>query len=482
MGTLDVHAASANTGNIVQIVGATKGKTKTPASVINGSGNAKPTSVFEIYSPTQMYNVVVTGGSGNTGGGIYTQSALDLENAVVRNNTSCSSFTNNVCTTFADGGGIYLGGPNTTTPHLSLYRTTVTKNTAHFGGGLANENNHHTSIAIFSSHIDKNIACDTFSNGVCVGSGSGGGIYDDGESLLLENSTVKGNQAGSPAYDTGTFNTQSKGGGLYTNDTAQLIHTLVSGNVAGQYGGGVYADDHVDFVNSKVSNNVADYQGGGVFIDYLLTSKNSTFSGNVAGGTFECTINGNSTTCKHTAKTMTGSCFGLYPSATACINYDGYGGGLYSYEEYPQVIATTISNNVAASISGDAADCVGGKGGGVYSYWTFTMVGGSKVTGNSADCGGGVYNYSGGPTSVYTFDFADSSITKNSAIEDGGAIWTAGSGSGTLYGMTITGNTAGRHTGGVWDDQLGSVLLGVGNKLVKNTSPGACKNITQPCK
>ena len=79
-GTLDVDAATANTGNIVQIVGATKttGKKKhkktVPASIIDGSGNTKSTSVFEIYSPTQMSNVVITGGSGDEGGGIYMES------------------------------------------------------------------------------------------------------------------------------------------------------------------------------------------------------------------------------------------------------------------------------------------------------------------------------------------------------------------------------------------------------------------------
>ena len=71
LGTLDVDGGSANTGNIVQIVGATKtiGKRKhkktVPASIIDGSGNVKPASVFQIDDPTQMYNVVITGGTGN---------------------------------------------------------------------------------------------------------------------------------------------------------------------------------------------------------------------------------------------------------------------------------------------------------------------------------------------------------------------------------------------------------------------------------
>jgi CSLREA domain-containing protein len=71
-GTLDVDGGSANTGNIVQIVGATKtiGKKKhrhkVPASIIDGSGNVKPASVLQIDDPTQMSNVVITGGSGSS--------------------------------------------------------------------------------------------------------------------------------------------------------------------------------------------------------------------------------------------------------------------------------------------------------------------------------------------------------------------------------------------------------------------------------
>jgi hypothetical protein len=47
--------------------------------------------------------------------------------------------------------------------------------------------------------------------------------------------------------------------------------------------------------------------------------------------------------------------------------------------------------------------------------------------------------------------------------------------------MKIVGNHAGRQTGGVWDDQVGSVLFGVGNTITTNTSPNSCKNVTWPC-
>ena len=74
LGTLVVAAGTANTGNIVQIVGKTAGTKHVPASVIDGSGNAKPSSVFEVDSPTQMSNVVIKGGTGN--GGYVCQSSV----------------------------------------------------------------------------------------------------------------------------------------------------------------------------------------------------------------------------------------------------------------------------------------------------------------------------------------------------------------------------------------------------------------------
>ncbi|HEY2353695.1 MAG TPA: hypothetical protein VGH79_02185 [Gaiellaceae bacterium] len=487
-GTLDIDASTVNTGNIVQIVGKTKtiGKKKhkktVPASILDGSGNVKPASVFEVYSPTQMYNVVVEHGSGYGGGGIYNGSALDIENSVITNNTACSAWSGNSCTgTYQNGGGIEMATSSSYHPILTLYKTTVSHNKAAYGGGIDFENTHHSTVYILKSHIDDNIACQTFSNGVCAGDGQGGGIYDSGETMTVESSTVNGNVAGSPAYSTGYY--KSLGGGIYTDEDAlQLLNTTVSGNLAGEWGGGIYDDNHLDLVNSTVSHNVAAIGGGGITEEYLLTSKSSTISGNTAGGAFACTVNGNSTTCKRTTKTTTGTCATLYPSATQCSDYDGGGGGLYADYEYPQLVGTTVTKNTAVTLSGDAANCSGGQGGGVWNAWAWTATGGSKFTNNVADCGGGIYNYWDSASDTYTLVLNNSLISGNTALTDGGGLWTAGTGTATLYGTTVTGNHAGHKTGGVWDDGLGSVLLGPGNKLSKNTSPGSCKNITFPCK
>jgi CSLREA domain-containing protein len=495
LGTLDVTAATVNSANIVQIVGKTKttgkGKHKKtlPASIIDGSGNAKPASVIEIDSPTQMSNVVIQGGSGNgayecdtssayygCGGGVFLTSALDLENSVVQHNTACSAWTGSACTgSYTYGGGIYIANSNYQAT-LTLYKTTVTHNISFQGGGIDNENGNGSTVLITQSHIDRNTACDAFSSGFCIGTGRGGGLANNGEQVTFDRSTVNGNVAGSPAYKTGD------GGGIYQDsDNMQLNHTTVSGNVAGDEGGGIYDDENVDFLSSTVSHNMAGVYGGGMYLDYLASVTNTTFSSNTAGGTFECTI-GSKTTCNHTVKTITGTCLSLYPSATACTQQDGYGGGIYSDSEYPEFVSSTVTKNLAVSIAGDAKNCGGGLGGGIYTWWTLTMLSGTKVTDNTADCGGGFYNNYDTPNQNGTFALSNSTISGNGALEDGGGIWTGGSGSGTLYGMTITKNHAGRQTGGVWDNQLGSVLLGSGNTITKNTSKGACKNLMFPCK
>lgn len=483
LGTLAVATSGAN---IVQIVGKTSGKKANPASFISGAGNAKPASVFSIASPAQMRNVVISGGTGNgdflcaglggCGGGIFLTSGLDLQNSIVRKNRACSAWTGNACTgSWAYGGGIYM--PDGFSQELlTLYKTTVTSNTAFGGGGIANDDMTHSMVFALQSHIDKNVACSTFSHGVCVDYGFGGGIANQGGHVTLEYTTVNGNVAGSPAYGSGN------GGGIYQNAAnMQLDHTTVNGNVAAYQGGGVYDSASVDFVSSTVSGNAA-IQGGGVYVSNLASFHHTTVSSNTAGGTFACTI-GLKASCAHTISATTGGCATLYPSATACTESRGVGGGVMGdFFSSLEFVSSTVSKNLAASIAGSAPGCHGGWGGGVFSGWTMTALAGTAITKNVADCGGGIYNaYDSGYGSTYPLGLANSTIGGNAALEDGGGIWTGGSASASLYGMKITANHAAGQTGGVWDDELDSLLLGVGNTITTNTGTGACKNVTWPC-
>src|SRR5262249_45555785 len=100
----------------------------------------------------------------------------------------------------------------------------------------------------------------------------------------------------------------------------------------------------------------------------------------------------------------TGDCATLYPSATTCNASYGLGGGVMAdYPASPEFVSSTVAKNLAASIAGSFSDCDGGRGGGVFSSWTLSVLGGTQFTRNIADCGGGIYN-----SATYPFALANS--------------------------------------------------------------------------
>ncbi len=111
----------------------------------------------------------------------------------------------------------------------------------------------------------------------------GGGIWNDGGTVHLTNSTVSGNTA-------------NYGGGIYQYrnfKAANLSNSTVSGNTANDRGGGIYnsSSSTINLNNSTVSGNSAN-DGGGIYNVIGLTNlNNSTVSSNTAkdsgGGIFE---------------------------------------------------------------------------------------------------------------------------------------------------------------------------------------------------
>jgi hypothetical protein len=118
--------------------------------------------------------------------------------------------------------------------------------------------------------------------------GSGGGIYNDGTVLMLDNCTINANSAES-------------GAGVYNSATAEhgsvtllITNSTISGNSTSLTGGGVFNDGrnsgngHVQVINSTISGNVAGTgSGGGISnISELATLtfelRNDTLSGNSA--------------------------------------------------------------------------------------------------------------------------------------------------------------------------------------------------------
>lgn len=104
--------------------------------------------------------------------------------------------------------------------------------------------------------------------------GKGGGIYSDGGSVEISNSTILGNTAG------------GNGGGLALegNSSTRLEKSTISGN-SGRSGGGVFGgvDALVEVFNSNIENN-SSFVGGGLFTNgaTTVTIENSSISSNTA--------------------------------------------------------------------------------------------------------------------------------------------------------------------------------------------------------
>lgn len=158
---------------------------------------------------------------------------------------------------------------------------------------------------------DATISGLTIANGNTPGT-NGGGIYNNGGTLTVSNSTLSGNAAsggaggGAIANSVGTVtitnstlsgNSAGFGGGGINNfrGTVTLINSTISGNTtSGGHGGGIYnsgdsGTDTVVVTNSTISGNTASHiglgigLGGGIYDGGgRVTVINSTISGNTA--------------------------------------------------------------------------------------------------------------------------------------------------------------------------------------------------------
>ena len=135
---------------------------------------------------------------------------------------------------------------------------TITGGSAGNGGGLYNDGG---TITLNDCTISSNSA------------GSGGGLYDKGGSLILTDCNVSDNSAGS-FFGGGVFRPPAR--------TATLTNCTLASNTAGESGGAIELQGDATLINCTLSGNQAVYGGG---IDnywgrYAVTVGNSIIAGN----------------------------------------------------------------------------------------------------------------------------------------------------------------------------------------------------------
>jgi MYXO-CTERM domain-containing protein len=263
------------------------------AAVLTVSGN-NASRVFYLYSPDALLDVsisglTITGGSASIGAGIVDfDENLTLDHVAITGNHASS-----------DGGGLWMDGFSFA---ATIRDSTISGNTADGdGGGVYNEDT--GGLLLFQRTV--------ISNNQAGGSGGGVYFYDPDHAVTFEDSTISGNTAGGAGggiylYDTdgGPFtirgttisgNSAQAGGGIFfygPDDPVLIESSTISGNqaTAGPGGGiflysfyGSFAIEH----STIASNTAASGPGGGLFtytgpvtIDHTIVADNTAKSDN----------------------------------------------------------------------------------------------------------------------------------------------------------------------------------------------------------
>lgn len=251
--------------------------------------------------------------------------------------------------------------------------------------------------------------------------------------LMIQDTTISGNSS-------------KTGGGVslrdnFTSTDLSIIRSSLLENTATEQGGGLRASRFV-IEDSNISDNVAS-SGGGIFL--LEGGGNSSIS--------DSTITGN---VALTSLPPGGNPYDLCDDdqVQPTLNWPGYGGGILSRGNPPTLLNTTVSGN--------DADCGGGIAATPRYAVTFTN---SAITNNTARDGGGIF-ITGYPSLP---PFSSASINggtfSNNYARFGGGIHTRNTRL-TLLNMTLHNNSA-FNGGGIRADKS-SVTISANEDLELN--------------
>ncbi|MCD7947695.1 MAG: S-layer homology domain-containing protein [Oscillospiraceae bacterium] len=430
--------------------------------------------------------------AGQSGGGIYTDTDITIRGSSFNENKAAANMTYTSSTSSYGGGALY-SMVSSQLGSVTINDSTFKENQALTGGGI-----YAADLTISGSALEDNQAA------------YGGGIRIHGAGdLTIEDCSLKNNVATSSGgglytpvstqtslivtIKTSSFegNTASSGGGISVSGTTIVSDSTFTGNVANGTGtagcgGGISVGYGSLSVNSSTfTSNTATNTGGGidetcgtitVAGSQLIrnTAKNgggvasaSLASGGVTGG--PVVIDGASCFENNTASALGG---GVWTSAVPVkITGDSVfignsavssGGGVYS-----QSGDITVENS---SFEGNYVTAASSAGGGIYAHTGAIAVVDSSFTENIAvDSGGGIFTYYSNQYSKAA-DISGSTFTKNSA-DYGGGIFTAASDLTIRDGCTFDGNSATYGGGICTDSDYHTVTIsGTNNILKANTA------------
>lgn len=441
-------------------------------SVSTGGGIAAKLSTVTLDDTTVENNQAVNGG-GLFHLGIAAPGSLTLQNgSIIRNNTASSM-----------GGGLFLWG----NVGLKSDNSEISGNKALYGAGIAasqyTANFASPKLELVDTKVNNNGDANTV---------MGGGIYA-AQGVVLNAKNTK-------FLD----NTAKSGGGilLWSNSSADLNNSEVSGNKATGNGGGVYVYDatcSLTASNGTVFRENSGYRGGGIFSSGgTVTVEDSTFEKNTAtddGGAIAATQNSsltvrNSKVLENKAADTAGGI--LAEKSTLEVtdsiidgNRASVGGGLYisdidapgeTKEDKPEhtITRTEITNNTADGQ---------GIGGGIYLGAQKLTITDSKLTGNNTISkngqtqGGAIVAYSPGDFTL------DNTLIQGNTADVGGGIHVLSTKLRDSHiilcnNTRITGNVANQFGGGIFLDNMNNpAVLELVNASVDNNTANVAGGI-----
>jgi hypothetical protein len=229
---------------------------------LNRDLNAPSFRIFNVISSGELdlRQLTITGGNGDSGGGILNNGTLSLTGCIVMDN---NAWSNGASLYYSCGGGILNVGT------LSLLDCIVMENHAgESGAGIYNANG--AKLEIQNSVLKNNIA-----------DGPGGGIRIRPDGMVtIEKSSIIDNAAG--------FGFFSAGGGIdFDAGNLKIASSVISGNTSSAGGGGMTLGGETTIENCTIAFNASsEDDGGGIHSGWggSIYIVNSTISGNVAKG------------------------------------------------------------------------------------------------------------------------------------------------------------------------------------------------------
>ena len=280
-------------------------------------------------------------------------------------------------------------------------------------------------------------------NGKIIGNGDGAGVFNNFGTLTINQSVITGNTGA-----LGQFS--GSGGGVYNRGTMFINNSIISNNTAVSQGGGISNDSGasgmtsvITINNTFISDNLTNGLGAGLYnhFDCTMNVTNSAVFENAASGGGGVFSNGtlNLTGVFVSNNTATQSGGGIGGGGRALLTLNDATISKNSAMAMGGGIAATGGTNGRLNMNGSTvlSNTASGDGGGIYAFRYLVTTTLSTISGNGAINGGGIYNDSLSDTVTVN----TSTISGNTANKNGGGVFNTG-GTFTLDKSTVSGNNA----------------------------------------